>query len=692
MTFTVGIDIGGTFTDTVVMDAVGAITSHKTPTTPAALIDALLTNLGAAARERGMELADLVRQVDRIAHGTTAATNAFIERRGAKVALLTTRGFEDTIFMQRQMGMTAGLSLSELTDYSLRSIPDPLCPRSHVFGIRERVDYQGEVVGPLREDDVHAAATAIANSDVEAVAVCFLWSFKNPAHEVRVATILRERLPGMYVSVSSDLVPRLGEYERTATTLLNAYLGPIVARYTAALQERLAGTPILLLDSVGGVMTPAQAGKAPVRLLLSGPSGGVTASRYLGDALGHQNIITFDMGGTSTDVGLIVDGEPLRRHETESGKYHLLLPVVDVRAIGTGGGSIALVEGGGYLEVGRTSAGAVPGPACYGRGGDRPTVTDADLVLGILNPDTFLGGGLALDLEAARAAIRTIAEPLGLSVEDAAAGIKRIADTRMADLLRTVTVKRGHDPRDFVLYAFGGAGATHAPAFAFDVVDMIIVPASQSVHSALGAIASDIALVVESASPIRLPRNEDVPLEVEQDVRRRFKALEHRAAKSLAAQGVDEDHRELRRIAEVRFARQTKALPVAFDGSLDRLLARFLASYAERYGAEAVPETAGFELVTFVVEGRGRLARPILAVHDDAGEDARAAARGTRPVFDPSHEGFIETAVYDGLSLCAGNRIFGPAVVEYPGTTVALISNQHARVDRHLNIEIRKGV
>jgi N-methylhydantoinase A len=333
----------------------------------------------------------------------------------------------------------------------------------------------------------------------------------------------------------------------------------------------------------------------------------------------------------------------------------------------------------------------VPGPACYGRGGDRPTVTDADLVLGILNADNFLGGRLPLDLEAARTAIRSVAEPLGLSVEDAAAGIKRIADIRMADLLRTVTVERGHDPRDFALYAFGGAGATHAPAFALDVVDTIIVPASQAVHSALGAIASDIALLVESASPIRLARDEALPPEIEQDVSRRFEQLEVRAATSLAAQGVDEHQRELRRLVEVRFARQTKALPVTFDGSLDRVLVRFLASYAERYGSEAVPETAGFELVTLVVEGRGRLARPTLAIHDEVGEDARAATRGTRLVFDPSRDTFVETAVYDGPSLSAGNRFVGPAVIEYAGTTVALISGQHARVDRHLNIEIRKS-
>jgi len=383
MSVVVGIDIGGTFTDTVLVDEQGALTTYKSPTTPGSLLEGLLANLREAAGSDGLE--SLLGTVERIAHGTTAATNAYIERRGAVTALLCTRGFEDTIFMQRQLGMTAGMAPDELTDYSLRREPEPLAPRSLVFGIRERVDYRGAVIGRLQEDDVHKAIAAIRRADVRAIAVCFLWSFRNPDHERRVAEILRSELPDVYVSVSSELVPRLGEYERTATTLVNAYLGPVISGYMEALQRSLGDRNLLLLDSGGSVMTAAEAGRAPVRLLLSGPSGGVTASQYLGQELGHRNVITFDMGGTSTDVGLIVDGEPLRRIDTEIGKYHLLLPMIDVTAIGAGGGSIARVESGGYLRVGPQSAGAVPGPACYGAGGTLPTVTDADLLLGILS-------------------------------------------------------------------------------------------------------------------------------------------------------------------------------------------------------------------------------------------------------------------------------------------------------------------
>ncbi len=689
MGLTVGIDVGGTFTDTVVMDESGTVASYKSPTTPDALLDGLLANLTEAGRERGLELEATLAAVDRIAHGTTAATNAYLERRGAKVALVTTRGFEDVIFMQRQLGMTAGLSPADLTDYAKRRAPDPLCPRRLVFGIRERVDYSGTAVGRLREDDVRLACAAMRDEAVEAVAICFLWSFKNPAHERRAAEIVREELPGAYLSVSSELVPRIGEYERTATTLVNAYLGPRIAGYMDALDERLGARNLLLLDSSGSVMTPAEAGKAPVRLLLSGPSGGVTASQHLGAALGHENVITFDMGGTSTDVGLIVGGAAARRHETVAGKYHFLLPMVDVRTIGAGGGSIARVEDGGYLRVGPASAGAVPGPACYGRGGEQPTVTDADLVLGIIDPEYFLGGRIRIDVEAARRAIEThVSIPLGVEVEEAAAGIKRVVDARMGDLLHTVTVEQGHDPREFVLYAFGGAGGTHAPAFALELVDEIVVPSSQSVHSAFGAIASDIALTVELAAPVRLARRDGGAEADPELIESLFRRLEGQAHDRLAAQGVGEASRELVRLVEVRFTRQTKTIPVRYHGSVPRLLEDFLRAYGARYSPDAIPETSGFELVTFLVEARGRLPRPELARFDDAGPDPSSAARGSRRAYDSAARAFVESAIFDGSGLRPGNVVAGPAIVEYPGTTVVILSDQQGLVDELLGVSI----
>ena len=472
--------------------------------------------------------------------------------------------------------------------------------------------------------------------------------------------------------------------------MVNAYLGPLVREYTDTLEQRLGAKRLYLLDSSGGLMTPAEAGRSSVRLLLSGPSGGVTAARHIGQLSGHDNIITFDMGGTSADVAVIAANTSVLRKETVIDKYHLLLPMVDVRAIGAGGGSIAGVEEGGYLFVGPESAGAEPGPACYGKGGERPTVTDADVVLGIIDPCQFLGGKLQLDMELAREAIRVhVAEPLALSIEEAAAGIKKIIDTRMADLLRVVTIEQGHDPREFVLYAFGGAGATHAPAFALDVVEEIIVPSSQSVFCAFGAIASDIKLSLGRALPKRVTREGkgDITLAEMENV---FNELVKQANDALDLQNVATDKRHFHKEVEVRFIRQTKSLSIPFPGSIEGLIENFLAAYQKRYGEEALPDKAGLEFVTYVIEASGELSRPECARYPSEGEDASSALKGGRPVYDMETLAFIDTAIYTGELLKSGNQVNGPAIVEYEGTTVAINSNQFAVIDQLLGMSIRR--
>ncbi len=685
-----GIDIGGTFTDIVLMRDDGSIRTTKSPSTPGRLLDGLLAGVSALAEEEGTDLESLLAGLERIAHGTTAATNAFIERRGAKVALLTTRGFEDTMIMQRMMGMTAGLTVSELTDYSNRSVPTPLVPRSLIFGIQERIDYRGDVIAPLNEQDVRHAADKIRKASVETVAISYLWSFKNTDHEKRTLEILKQELPDIYLSSSHELVPRLGEYERTSTTVVNAYLGPLIRKYTDSLEQRFGESRLFLLDSCGGVMTPTEAGRAPVRLLLSGPTGGVTASRYMGELCGHDNILTFDMGGTSADVSMIAAGESLQRKETAAGGFHLLLPMADVRTIGAGGGSIASVAAGGYFTVGPKSAGAEPGPACYGRGGEHPTVTDADAILGIIDPVGFLGGKMPLDMEKARESVRIhVAEPLGLSIEKAAAGIKQIVDARMADLLRTVTIEQGHDPREFVLYAFGGAGATHAPAFALDVVDEVLVPFSQSVFCAFGAVASDIRLNTTRTLPKRYGRDGEGDIDLA-DMEEVFSQLESQANETLAQQHVPADKRKMQRIVEMRFIRQTKSLSISFPGSIEGLVNNFLDAYGKRYGAESIPDSTGFEFVTYVVEARGELSRPEFTRHPTVGADASSALKGSRPVYDLSEQAFVDTPVYDGALLQSGNRFIGPAVVEYVGTTVAIPPDRLVSIDEWLSISIKR--
>ena len=492
-----GVDIGGTFTDLVLMDDGGRISTAKSLTTPGELEIGVFNAIDLAAEGKGLAAADLLARIENFGHGTTQATNALIERTGAVTGLITTRGFGDTLGLQRLMGFTAALSVDQLGWYSRRRYPDPIIPRELRREVAERIDYAGSVLCPLDEAGVRQAVEELTGLGVETFAITFLWSFRNEAHERRAAEIVREVRPDAYVSVSCELAPIIGEYERTATTALNSYLALKVASYLnrmeGLLRDRGFRGNFYILNSSGGVLPAKEAARKPVHLLASGPTGGVLGSLQLATALSHRNVITTDMGGTSFDVGIIVDGKPLLSGTHEAGGYHLNTPMIDIRAIGAGGGSIARVENG-LLRVGPESAGANPGPVCYGRGGKRVTVTDADVALGIISPDNFLGGGMRADRAAALAAINEqIARPLGLTVEQAAAGIRRVVDAHMADTLREVTVGRGYDPREFVLFAYGGAGPVHCAAFAADLgVPRIVIPATSMAHSAYGALASDI--------------------------------------------------------------------------------------------------------------------------------------------------------------------------------------------------------
>jgi N-methylhydantoinase A len=503
-----GIDIGGTFTDLVLMDERGGISTAKALSTPGKLEAGVFNAVEVAASARGITAADLLSQVKTFGHGTTQATNALIERTGAVTGLITTRGFGDTLGLQRLMGFTAHLSAGELGWYSRRRYPDPIIPGALTREIAERIDYAGTVLRPLDEEGVRRAVEEFTDLGVETFAVTFLWSFRNEAHERRAGEIIREMRPDAYVSLSCDLAPIMGEYERTATTALNSYLAPRVVSYLermeGLLEERGFRGTFHILNSAGGVMPAKEAARQPVQLLASGPAGGVLGSLQLAAALGCRNVITTDMGGTSFDVGLIVDGKPLISAGHEAGGYHLNKPTIDIRAIGAGGGSIARVESG-LLRVGPESAGANPGPVCYGRGGRRVTVTDADVALGIISPDNFLGGRMRADRDAAINAIgEQIAVPLGLTVERAAAGIRGVVDAHMSDTLREVTVGRGYDPRDFVLFAYGGAGPVHCSAFAAELgVPRIVIPATSMVHSAYGALASDIHQSAERSAIMR---------------------------------------------------------------------------------------------------------------------------------------------------------------------------------------------
>ena len=487
--YRIGVDVGGTFTDLVAVDDGGRITVAKSASTPRDQSIGVLDGLELLAGSLGIDRAALLASTDRIVHGTTVATNALLERKGARLGLLTTEGHRDVLEMRE------GLKDDR---YALRQpAPDPLVPRHLRLPVRERIRADGSTATPLRQTSLRAAIRTLAAEEVEAVAVCYLHAYRSPEHERLTAEALARALPGVYVSLSSQVFPQIKEYERVCTTVVNAYVGPVLERYLHRLAERLAEAgysgPVLIMQSHGGLATVADAVRLAAGGVLSGPAGGVAAARHASRVLGHGNLIAFDMGGTSTDMSLIVEGEAAVSTDRRVAGHRIALHSLDIASIGAGGGSIARVDAGGVLHVGPASAGADPGPACYGRGGTSPAVTDANLVLGFLDPARFLGGRQRLDVEAAAGAVDTVAARLGIGRMAAAEGIHRIVNTRMAEGIRLVSVRRGVDPRRFALLSFGGAAGVHVTAVARALdLSRVVVPRLAPVFSAWGMLASDL--------------------------------------------------------------------------------------------------------------------------------------------------------------------------------------------------------
>ena len=695
--FLVGTDIGGTFTDLAVLAGGARPRLFKAPTTPHDRGIGIVDALELAAEEFGTTLAEFCSRIDYFAHGTTAATNALIERKGARTALLTTRGFRDTLAIQRSTTSWVGLG-GRTGHYSIRRNPAQIVDRSLIVEIDERVDSTGTELVALDEAELRSALKRLRAEGVEALAVTFLWSFLSPLHERRVGEVVAQEWPEAYLTLSHQVAPVIGEYERTATTVVNSYLGPVIRDYVERLGDRLrvagfAGE-VSIMDSGGGVMRAGDAATRSASMLTSGPAGGVLASAALARTLGHPNVITSDMGGTSFDVGLIVGGKPLVERTGVVGDLHLALPRIKVTAIGAGGGSIARVDEVGALVVGPESAGAVPGPASYGRGGARPTVTDADVVLGIIDPDYFLGGRMKLDRALAEDAIRAhVAEPLGIGVEEAALGIRRVADNQMADLLRKVTVEQGYDPRDFVVYAYGGAGPTHSYAYTEAAgIATLVVPPTSTVHSAYGTVTSDRYRAVQTTDVQRTrPGSADPAADL--DAARLATAFAG-LVRTCHCDLDDDPRARFTRTVYAKFARQAHELPLVVpDGELSVEVLRglvdgFFATYERIYGAGTALRGAAIELHTLKVEGR-------VTVHElvpteeavDAGATADDARIGSRPVSFPE-TGRTDTAVYRGELLQPGVALTGPAVLEFAGTTVVVGPGQGLTVDTHRNLVI----
>jgi N-methylhydantoinase A len=686
MKFVIGVDTGGTFTDCVAIGEDGSVTWDKAHTTPQDHTVGILSAIENTSTRLGLSRSQLLGATVALGIGSTVGLNALLARGGAKTGLLTTRGHEDNLFIGRIHQKVAGLGEEEIKDVVHLDKATPLVPRSLVRGLNERTDYKGAILATLDVKELEAAVTELAAEGIESLAVCFLWSFMNSTHESAVVDLVKKRFPAMFVTRSSEVAPLLGEYERTATTVINATLGPIIARFMGRLLEsfRSAGLsgPVLAMHSLGGVIPCEEAGDKAAHIMASGPVGGVMGAMNMGRMLGHKNIIVTDVGGTSFDVGLIVDGRPTLNRQPVFEKFTLAVPMIDVISIGAGGGSIAWVDAETrLLQVGPRSAGALPGPACYDQGGNEPTVTDANLVLGRIDPRSFFGGRKKLDYDLARKAIEEkVARPLGMDLLKAAKGILEIVDSHMADLVRRVTVEQGYHPSEFMIYAYGGGGPLHVGSYARDIgVSEVLVSPYAPVFSGFGIAGCDIQRQYTRSRPMTLP----APAAQFNAI---FSDLEAAATRD-AVESAGE--LELERFLDMKFRRQVHNVRIPLPSGelrsqeMDALMVNFEDAYERIYGKGTAYRKAGVEVSNFIVTATTKTYKPKLKEDEWESEDPERARVGERQVY---FDEFIRTPVFSMELLRPGNRIAGPAIVESPATTLLLHPRQTARVDRSRNL------
>ncbi len=684
----VGVDSGGTFTDICLFEEeTGRVETWKVSSTPDDPSRGIAQGVEEGMRRVAPEATGgSAAPIVYFGHGTTVATNALIQHRGVKTGLITTDGFRDLLEIGRQ-------KRPDLYDIQADK-PLTLVPRDLRLEVPERLRHTGEVDTPLDEEKMRAAARTLKAAGVKAVAVSFLYGFLRPDHEQRAVAILREEMPDAFISAGHEIAPEFREFERLSTVVLNAYLGPVMESYIRRLTPRLEGLGMTatphLTQSNGGVIGFAAAADMPVRTILSGPSTGVVGAQAIGALAGFDDLITFDMGGTSTDVALLQDGRCRLAAEATVHGYPIKAPMLDIHTVGAGGGSIAYIDSGGLLKVGPRSAGADPGPACYDRGNAEPAVTDANVVLQTLNPGHLLGGRMKIRQDLAKGAIARLAGRLGLGIPETAQGILSVVTANMARAIRVISVQRGHDPRDYTLMAFGGAGPLHAARLAAELeIGRVLVPANPGILCAMGLLLTDLR--ADFAVTRLVPATEASTA----DVGEGFAALSERAKNWFEHEGIDMAERRLTRTADMRYQGQNYELAVPVpDGAITRatmqaLAAGFSDAHRQRYGFAA--EGDPVQIVTLRVEATGTVRKAELKPHDEEGPDAGAAIVHRRPVWLVETRDVSDTPIYDRGALRPGNRFAGPAIIEQMDATTLVPPGWTARVDAYLNLILEAG-
>jgi len=683
--YKIGIDVGGTFTDFLLTSQDGASEIYKVLSTPEDPSLGLMNGLSEMAEAHNVPLREFIKKVTTIVHGTTVTTNAVLTREGAKTGLLTTKGVRDALEMRR--------GIREKQYDNRYTNVQPLVPRYLRYPVEERLDYKGDIITELKNRDVLNALDLFKKEGVEAIAVCFMNSFANDVHESRAAEIIKQKW-GMddaspYLTVSSAFLPSIRFYDRVSTTVLNSYVGPILSSYLKSLVRKLENIGfdgiLLIMQSNGGVISPKIAIDSAAVTILSGPAAGPVAGIEYASVQGYQDCITIDMGGTSFDAALIKDKTPLVTTEGEIDRLRIALPMLGIVTIGAGGGSIGWVDEGGLLRMGPQSAGSNPGPACYDLGGELPTCTDADLILGYLDKDFFAGGKIPLSFEKAEKAIKEkIADPLGMDVEQAAAGMYRIINVNMATGVREVSVKRGHDPREFPLIVAGGAGPVHACMIGLELeIPVMIIPKESSIFCAAGMLISDLKHNFVRTYSTRLADMD----------RKKFKSLfcdmEDEANRLLKSERIPENAIQHIYSVDLRYVKQYHEVNVEItstdieDGNIERIANQFHPEHNRLYGYSLEEQRTPIELINLRLLSVGKTVKPKFSQEEFIGTDPSHALKKNRMVYLPLEEAFADVPVYDGHKMMCGNRVEGPAVIEQVNTTTFVTPEYNVLCDKY---------